>query len=104
MSSFTIEEFLTYKVSMFSGEKSQYSIHLPLPQGKAVLHFIAGDLPENGSKSVGENMYYDVYVKADSFADYIDILRNEKPLFFYYNYESKVAYITSSDEPVGENE
>jgi len=34
----------------------------------------------------------------------LDILRNEKPLFFYFNEKSKVANVQTTDEPVGEEE
>lgn len=36
------------------------------------------------------------------FAKVIDILRNEKPIYFGFNDSSKVGYITTQEEPVGE--
>jgi len=38
------------------------------------------------------------------FANVIDLLRNEKPVYFTWDPSSKMARITSDEEPVGEEE
>ena len=34
----------------------------------------------------------------------IDILRNEKPIYFSYSEKSKLGYIRTGKEPIGEGE
>lgn len=38
------------------------------------------------------------------YAGVIDLLRNEKPISFFFNEANGVAYVTTSTEPVGEGE
>lgn len=38
------------------------------------------------------------------FHDVIDMLRSEKPVFFTWSKESKIARITTEEEPIGEEE
>lgn len=103
--SFTIEEFKKYKVFLYAGNGNDHaSIHIPLSKGKVTLRFAKGRLAKNSSRKSGDNVNYKVNIAADHFSDFIDILRNEKPLYFYFNNKTKLSYITTSDEPVGEGE
>lgn len=103
--SFIIEEFKKYKVFLHSGNGNDVaSIHLTVPSGKTVLRFAKGRLAKNSSRKSGGKVNYKVNIAADRFPHYVDILRNEKPLYFYFNNKTKLSYITSSDEPVGEGE
>ena len=59
-------------------------------------------LPEN---------YYDekfnlVYLRypLSMYADIIDILRNEKPIYFSFSLRSKLGFIRTGKEPIGEGE
>ena len=107
MSNFIIEEFEEYKVILFSHntqETIQYSVELELPDGKGILRFVTGDLPINTMEKIGSKNIYYVYYHADNYPAMIDILRNEKPLYFYYNHDNHESYVTTSNEPVGEAE
>lgn len=106
-STFIIEQFKKYKVFLYGGGTAQLSssvIHLILPSGKAVLRFREGRLKKNKATVKGKKSLYEVYLKADRYMAFIDLLRNEKPLYFFYDFTENIAYITTSDEPVGENE
>jgi len=108
MGNFLIEEFGTYKVTLYSNTNNNhelYSIHLKIPSGEAILKFVNGELGENShTDTVNNHSKYLLYFDANRFSAFIDILRNEKPLFFYFDYDSNQGYITTSDEPVGEGE
>lgn len=104
---FIIEEFKDYKVLIFShnpDEKIVYSIELELPDGKAVLRFVDNTLPANSMEKIGSKNVYYGYFNTKQFSPLIDILRNEGPLYFYFNHSNKECYITTEDEPVGEGE
>ena len=104
---FIIEEFTFYKVLIFShntNENIKYSIELPLPDGRAVMRFVEGELSENTLENRGAKNIYYIYYHENQYAKMVDILRNEKPLFFYYNTDNHESYITTSSEPVGEAE
>jgi hypothetical protein len=62
--------------------------------------------PDN--KSLPEN-YYDVNSKLaylryplSMYPNIIDILRNEKPIYFSYSQKTKLGYIRTGKEPIGE--
>lgn len=105
---FIIEEFDKYKVFLygkkFEGEQTDYGIDLTLPSGKAYLRFCKNYMKDNQVIQHGDKRNYYIYLRADKYPAWIDILRNEQPLFFYYNFEDDSMYITTSDEPVGESE
>jgi len=107
-SQFIIEEFLFYKVFLYGrtagGEKTDYSIQINVPSGKAILRFTRDFTKPNSFVKKGDDYEFLVYLRAEKYPAFIDILRYEKPLFFYYNLESNESYITTSDEPVGEEE
>jgi len=106
MENFIIEEFENYKVFLFSKSESniEYSVHIKIPSGNIILWFINGILKSNEINHIGSKRVLNCYFRAERYPDFIDILRNEKPLFFYYNQDDKTCYITTSDEPVGEGE
>lgn len=61
-------------------------------------------------KSLPEN-YYDVNSKLvyfrypmSMYGHVIDILRNEKPIYFSYSEKTKLGYLRTGKEPVGEGE
>jgi len=104
---FIIEEFKKYKVFLNSGSGASsydYAIHLPLESGKAIFKFKSGRLKKNKCTKKGKATLYEMYCSSDKYLAYVDLLRNEKPLFFYHNLLDNTSYITTSDEPVGENE
>ena len=104
---FIIEEFKKYKVFLYGGTSVasyDYSIHIKLKAGLAIIRFKNGKLKKNKSSKIGKNTLYEVYCNSERYLAFIDVLRNEKPLFFYYHQKNNASYITTSDEPVGENE
>lgn len=108
MANFLIEEFDKYKVTLYSNSEDNhedYAIHLKLPSGEAVLKFVEGNLGQNThTETVNNRSKYCLFFKSNRISHFIDILRNEKPLFFYFNKDTNHGYITTSDEPVGEGE
>ncbi|WKK64550.1 hypothetical protein [Lutimonas zeaxanthinifaciens] len=64
--------------------------------------------PDN--KTLPEN-YHDVNSKlvylrypVSMYANVVDLLRNEKPIYFSYSEKSKLGYIRTGKEPIGEGE
>lgn len=108
-SNFIIEEFTFYKVFLYGrnvfGEKTDFGIQIKVPSGLAVLRFTR-DYTLKNSCTKKENGKYEflIYLRVEKYAAFIDILRNEKPLYFFYNFDTDQSYITTSDEPVGEGE
>jgi len=108
MSNFIIEEFTFYKVSLFGrnvqGEKTDFGIQFKIPSGRAILRFTRDLTKENKVVEKGDSKLFYVYLRAEKYPAFIDIMRYEKPLFFYYNLDNNQAYVTTSDEPVGEGD
>ena len=105
---FIIEEVLHYKVFLYSrnagGEKTDYSIQFRVPSGKAILRFTRDYELQNRYETHGDLNIYHVYLREEKYYNFIDILRYEKPIFFYYDLDNNLSYITTGDEPVGEEE
>ena len=107
MANFIIEEFEFYKVLLYSNHPSHVidmGVEISLPDGKAILRFRNDELPDNSMEKIGSKNIYYVYFGTHMYAPMIDILRNEEPLYFYYNHDNHESYITTGDEPVGEGE
>ncbi len=101
----------TYKVFIYGGQNGNNGadalISLGIPNGWAFLNFYPGGnpLPQN-SKSThvsGKPIYY-VNYRYDQLANTIDLLRNEKPINFFFRDDTMDAYLTTASEPVGEEE
>ncbi|MBT8231226.1 MAG: hypothetical protein HKO66_03010 [Saprospiraceae bacterium] len=108
MANFIIEEFKKYKVTLYSNNSpghELYSIHLKLPSGEAVFKFVKGGSYSNSYlETVNNQNKYEIFFDVERFPHFIDILRYEGPMFFYFNKTDHHGYITTSDEPVGEGE
>lgn len=98
---YIIEEFKTYKVFL---AKDRQSIHLTLKSGKAILRFKSGRMSKNKLTKAGKKTLYEVNFPKEDYMAHIDLMRNEKPLYFFYSLVDGSAYVTTSDEPVGEGE
>ena len=59
-------------------------------------------LPEN-HHDVNSKLVYLRYPMS-MYANVIDLLRNEKPIYFSYSEKSKLGYIRTGKEPIGEGE
>lgn len=108
MSQFIIEEVDKYKATLYSNnskEHEQYSIHLNIGSGEAIVKFFDENPAENTFKeTVNNHNTFNLNVLSERFPNFIDILRNEKPVFFYFNKVTLQGYITTSDELVGEGD
>lgn len=107
MDTFIIEEFKHYKVFLYNRNKddddTDYSIQFKIPSGEVHLRF-TGELYDNFVEEVHGKKIFNVFTRAEKYAAHIDLLRYEKPIFFFYNFKKNTSYITTSDEPVGEEE
>jgi hypothetical protein len=74
------------------------------PGVRPTLWFYRDDAPtiRPNSSSPGGLIYG--RFRARAFGDLMEILRNEKPVFFWWNPDSKGVFLATSDEPVGEEE
>ncbi|MCK5615589.1 hypothetical protein KAR91_77710 [Candidatus Pacearchaeota archaeon] len=54
-------------------------------------------------QSGGYTNYYGRFGQSQ-FADFVDILRNEKPVYFHWNDVTKGVFLATGKEPVGEEE
>ena len=107
MEKFIIEEFLHYKVFIYGRRMegmAQYSIQFKIPSGMVVIRFWEGLIPPNSYEE--HNSKYTFYANfgKEKYPIFIDLMRYEKPLFFYYGLDTNLTYMTTSDEPVGEEE
>lgn len=108
MNQIFIEEFTHYKVFLYGrlaeGVQTDYGININLPSGKVIIKFCMNWMQENYYEEKNGKYTFYVFLRTDKYPNWIDLLRNEKPLFFSYNLETTICYITTSDEPVGEAE
>ena len=107
MSQFIIEEFKKYKVFLYGSkvnDNAEYAIQIKIPSGSAYLKFCKGKLKKHTARKKGDKYVFHTYFSADKYPAFIDLFRNEKPLFFYFHLKTKACYITTTDEPVGEGE
>jgi len=61
-------------------------------------------LPDNRLVYQGATRQIYVSMRYSDYANVIDLARNEKPLSFFYRDDVKLFYVTSSREPIGEQE
>ncbi len=104
MENFLIEEFTSYKVVLYSGNSHGHSILIDLPSGKAIFRFTNGKVKVPQVINEAPNYEFTLYQDVSYYPMFIDLLRNEKPLFFYFNFDNDTSYITTTNEPVGEGE
>jgi hypothetical protein len=108
MSNFLIEEFSHYKVFLYGrkvkGEQTDQAIYINIPSGKVHFYFCHNFMKDNHVEEINGKKIFNVYLRAEKYNSWIDLFRNEAPLFFFYDYDRDLCYITTSDEPVGEGE
>ncbi len=108
MENFIIEEFGMYKIFLYDQNTqghADYSIQFKIPSGRVIMKFWDGSVPKNRTKGEG-TPHITFYVNHDrsKYPIFVDLLRYEKPIFFYYNFSDGTTYLTTTDEPVGEQE
>jgi hypothetical protein len=107
----TFVEVSTYKVFAYGGPEgnrgSDATISLGIPDGWAFLRYYPDGtaLPPNSKTThiSGKPIYYASY-RYSQLGNTIDLLRNEKPIWFFFRDDTMAAYLTTSSEPVGEEE
>ncbi len=57
-------------------------------------------IPPNSKHVDRVNLRYSI----SEYDHFLDLLRNEKPVYFFYNETTKVGYIRTGQEPIGEAE
>ena len=107
----TFVDVSTYLVFCYGGPEgnngAEATISLGIPNGWAFLRFFPDGAALSANKKTthmsGKPIYY-VNYRYSQLSNMIDLLRNEKPLKFFFNESSKAAYLTTGHEPVGEEE
>ncbi len=96
----------SYSVSLYSSRQDGSAlVTLYLENGKTVLINFKGDdtsLPLPARARDGSR--YKIFTKESLLPSYVDILRNESPVFFHYPESGPNACISTLQEPVGEGE
>ena len=107
----TFVDVSTYLVFAYGGpggnSGADATISLGIPNAFAYLRFFPEGtaLPPNSKAThiSGQPIFYVSYRYAQ-LANVVDLLRNEKPIRFFFRDDNLDSYITTSDEPVGEGE
>ena len=107
----TFVKVSTYLVFSYGGPAgnagADATISLGIPNAFAFLSFYPEGtaLPPNAKEThiSGRPLFYVSYRYAQ-LANVVDLLRNEKPIRFFFRDDTMVSYVTTSDEPVGEGE
>jgi hypothetical protein len=74
---------------------------------KATLWFYrdgSGSVSDNGSFERGGHTHYYGRFGQSQFSDFVDLLRNESPIYFHWNDDTKGVFLSTGEEPVGEEE
>lgn len=107
----TFMDVSTYKVFTYGGPNGNSGadamVSLGIPGGWAFLRFYpeGSTIPANSKTThvSGKPIYY-VNYRYSQLGNTIDILRNEKPVNFFFRDDTMDAYLTTASEPVGEEE
>ncbi len=59
---------------------------------------------QNGSFPSGGGRHYYGRYRQEAFADLVDLLRNEAPVYFHYNDTTRGAWVATDPEPVGDGD
>ncbi len=80
-------------------------IHLSDENGQYLggIYFYNDDTPTSWNDGYSGSGLF-MFLPASHFSRIVDLLRNEKPLYFTYNDHSQKTYLSTSAEPVGEEE
>jgi hypothetical protein len=70
-----------------------------------IAYFLADDSPVPGPTYIPANKVGAIFLPAAEMAGFVDLVRNEKPIFAYLNSDKpEWNYLRSGPEPVGEEE
>ncbi len=108
--SFSVDQYEAFQVAMNTSGFPDVYAFIRLSWGgqqRATLWFsrdsAAVVAPNASFVAGGVTMYYARFRHAQ-FHDAIDLLRNERPMFFQWNDMTNGAFLGTSSEPVGEGE
>lgn len=79
-------------------------IHLKGDFGLAILYFVPEEEALGTNRKRQNRNVYDIYYSMNTWSQFVDLLRNEKPVYFYYDVSNNTAVLKTSDEPIGEEE
>ena len=107
----TFVDVSTYLVFSYGGPNgnggADAAISLGIPNAFAFLRFYPEGTPPPPNSRIthfsGQPIFYVSYRYAQ-FSNVLDLLRNEQPIRFFFRDETLAAYVTTSNEPVGEGE
>ena len=110
-------ELASYAVSLIAGVAEREAAARPVatihirPRGKkyknvnVYLRFYRNEAPVPVNRCIGdEDLTYMVAYRFDQLANAVDLLRNERPVFFRYDLDSQTGYLATADGPVGESD
>jgi hypothetical protein len=107
---FAVEDYKVYGVAHnTAGFPDIYGFIRLYWEGKerATLWFYrdgAASISPNTSFTRGGYTHYYGRFGQNQFADFVDLLRNEKPMYFHWNDTTKGVFLATGQEPVGEGE
>jgi hypothetical protein len=108
--SFSVDQYEAYQVALNTPGFPDVYGFIRLYWGaqvRATLWFYRDSAPAispNASYSSGGVIRYYARFRQAQFHDAIDLLRNEKPLYFQFNDTTNGAFLSTGGEPVGEAE
>ena len=101
----------SYKLTLYKQHKTDnipfdHFIRLEGSKDEKVYIYFVKPGFEDESNTVHESFdFAKIFVEESQYPDFVDLLRNEKPVYMYLNNTNpNLFYITTSDEPVGEEE
>lgn len=106
------EEITSYEISYYAGGRDAgsypYRAIIKLRRGDNTLigaahfHREHSTMPAHDEKN--EHDHYMCHFHSSSYEHIVDVLRNERPVFFTFMEGKKIGNIATSSEPVGEGE
>src|SRR5262245_3596798 len=108
--SFSVDQYEAFQVALNTAGYAEIYGFIRLYWGghqRAILWFHRDSttaVPANASYASGSGTVYYARFRQAEFHDAIDLLRNEKPVFFQYNDTTNGAFLATGGEPVGEGE
>jgi hypothetical protein len=107
----TFVRVATYQVLAYGGpggnDGAEAAISLGIPEAYAFLSFYPDGVPlppNSRQMHVSGKPMFNVSYRAAHFGTIVDLLRYERPIRFFFRDDNLASYLTTADEPVGEEE